>query len=129
MTLSDFVELVKASGYKVFRGQYCVDISNKHTPCASVSLCNYADGWVNTQSIDDEVEKLGFETYRGNNVVSIKKAEVVVASVPVDKWARYDLSSRSGDYHIDLWNTPEEYTELTSEVVPKYALTPIEERA
>lgn len=57
MTLSDFVELVKAAGYKVFRGQYCVDISNKHTPCASVSLCKYAEGWVNTHSIDDEINR------------------------------------------------------------------------
>nr|DAS43819.1 MAG TPA: hypothetical protein [Caudoviricetes sp.] len=57
MTLRDFVELVKAAGYKVFRGQYCVDISNGHTPCASVSLCNYAEGWVNTHSIDDEIKR------------------------------------------------------------------------
>lgn len=57
MTLNDFVELVKASGYKVFRGQYCVDISNKHTPCASVSLCKYAEGWVNTHSIDNEIDR------------------------------------------------------------------------
>lgn len=33
-----------------------------------------------------------------------------------------------GDYHTNLWNTPEEYTEFISEVVPEYALTPIEER-
>lgn len=40
-----------------------------------------------------------------------------------------DISEvRVGDYHIDLWNTSEEYTKLISEVVPKYALTPIEER-
>ena len=40
-----------------------------------------------------------------------------------------DISeARVGDYHIDRWNTTEEYTELISEVVPKYALTPIEER-
>ena len=40
-----------------------------------------------------------------------------------------DISeARTGDYYIDLWDTPEEYTELISEVVPKYALTPIEER-
>lgn len=57
MTLSDFIELVKAAGYKVFRGQYCVDISNGHTPCASVSLCKYAEGWVNTRSIDDEINR------------------------------------------------------------------------
>lgn len=40
-----------------------------------------------------------------------------------------DISeARVGDYYIDLWDTPEKYTELISEVVPKYALTPIEER-
>ena len=35
---------------------------------------------------------------------------------------------RVGDYYIDLWNAPIEYTKLISEIVPKYALTPIEER-
>lgn len=40
-----------------------------------------------------------------------------------------DISeARTGDYYIDLWDAPEEYTKLISEVVPKYALTPIEER-
>lgn len=36
--------------------------------------------------------------------------------------------ARVGDYYINLWNASKEYTELISEVVPKYALTPIEER-
>lgn len=57
MTLRDFRELVQDAGFRVFCGQYCVDISNGHTPCASVSLCNYADSWVNTQSIDDEATR------------------------------------------------------------------------
>lgn len=40
-----------------------------------------------------------------------------------------DISeARVGDYYIDLWNATEEYTKLISEVVPKYALTPVEER-
>lgn len=40
-----------------------------------------------------------------------------------------DISeARTGDYYIDLWNATEEYTKLISEVVPKYSLTPIEER-
>lgn len=40
-----------------------------------------------------------------------------------------DISeARVGDYYIDLWCASKEYTELISEVVPKYALTPIEER-
>lgn len=57
MTLNDFIELIKEAGYRVFRGQYCIDISNGHAPCASVSLCNYADCWVNTHSIDDEITR------------------------------------------------------------------------
>lgn len=36
--------------------------------------------------------------------------------------------ARVGDYYIDLWNAPIEYTKLISEIVPKYSLTPIEER-
>ena len=47
-----------------------------------------------TSDFMNEVEKLGFKTYRGNYVISINRAGVVVASVSVDKWARYDLSSR-----------------------------------
>ena len=40
-----------------------------------------------------------------------------------------DISeARTGDYHIDRWNAPEEYTKLISEIVPEYSLTPIEER-
>ena len=54
MKLRDFRELVQDAGFRVFCGQYCIDISNGYTPCASVSLCKYADSWVNTQSIDDE---------------------------------------------------------------------------
>lgn len=54
MKLRDFRELVQAAGFRVFCGSYCIDISNGRTPCASVSLCKYADSWVNTQSIDDK---------------------------------------------------------------------------
>nr|DAW15455.1 MAG TPA: hypothetical protein [Caudoviricetes sp.] len=40
-----------------------------------------------------------------------------------------DISeARTGDYYIDLWNISKEYTELISEIVPEYSLTPIEER-
>lgn len=35
---------------------------------------------------------------------------------------------QAGDYCIDLWHTSMEYTEFISDVVPKYSLTPIEER-
>lgn len=36
--------------------------------------------------------------------------------------------ARVGDCYMDLWNAPIEYIKLICEVVPKYALTPIEER-
>lgn len=40
-----------------------------------------------------------------------------------------DISeTRVGDYCIDLWNASMEFTELISEIVPEYALTPIERR-
>lgn len=54
MKLRDFRKLVQDAGFRVFCGSYCIDISNGHTPCASVSLYKYADSWVNTQSIDDK---------------------------------------------------------------------------
>lgn len=57
MKLRDFKKLVQDIGFSVFCGQYCIDISNGRTPCASVSLRNYADSWVNTQSIDDEATR------------------------------------------------------------------------
>lgn len=68
----------------------------------------------------NEVEKLGFKTYRGSNVVSIKKAEVVVASVSIDKWARYDLSSR----RLTSADMMPQLTKLLAE----YGDTPVEDR-
>lgn len=68
----------------------------------------------------NEVEKLGFKTYRGNNVVSIKRAGVVVASVSVDKWARYDLSSR----RLISASMMPQLTKLLAE----YGDTPVEDR-
>lgn len=47
-----------------------------------------------TDDFREKVESLGFITYRGNNTISIERLGVVVASVSVDRWARYDFSSR-----------------------------------
>lgn len=47
-----------------------------------------------TDDFREKVESLGFTTYRGNNTISIKRSGIVVASISVDRWARYDLSSR-----------------------------------
>lgn len=73
-----------------------------------------------TDDFRDKVEKLGFKTYRGNNVISIKKSEVVVASVSIDKWARYDLSSRR-------LISAEMMPQLTK-LLAEYGDTPVEER-
>ena len=73
-----------------------------------------------TDDFRDKVENLGFETYRGNNVISIKRADAVVASVSVDKWARYDLSSRR-------LVSAEKVPQLTK-LLAEYGDTPVEDR-
>lgn len=73
-----------------------------------------------TDDFRDKTEKLGFKTYRGNNVISIKKADVVVASISVDKWARYDLSSR----RLTSASMIPQLTKLLAE----YGDTPVEDR-
>lgn len=57
MTLREFEKAVRAAGFKVFSGSYCIDISLEGKPCASVVLRKFADGWVNTGSVDDEVTR------------------------------------------------------------------------
>lgn len=57
MTLNDFRELVQDAGFKFWDGQYSIDVSMGRKPCATVSLTKYADGWVNTRQIDDEVAR------------------------------------------------------------------------
>ena len=57
MTLREFEEAARAAGFRVFSGSYCVDMSFKGKPCASVVLRKFADGWVNTGSVDDEVTR------------------------------------------------------------------------
>ena len=57
MTLSEFKELAKAAGFKVRRGQYCVDISIEGGVCAGVSLRKFANGWVDSSEIENEVTR------------------------------------------------------------------------
>lgn len=73
-----------------------------------------------TDDFREKVESLGFETYRVNNIISIKRAEVTVASVSVNKWARYDLSSR----RLVSVSTMPQLTKLLAE----YGDTPVEDR-
>ena len=73
-----------------------------------------------TEDFRGKVEKLGFKTYRGNNVISIKRAGVVVASASVDKWARYDISSR----RLTSASMIPQLTKLLAE----YGDTPVEDR-
>lgn len=73
-----------------------------------------------TDDFRKKVERLGFITYRGNNTISIKRSDVVVASISVDRWARYDLSSRR---LVDTEKMPQ-LTKLLAE----YGDTPVEDR-
>lgn len=68
----------------------------------------------------NEVEKLGFKTYRGNNVISIERSGVPVASISINKWARYDFSSRR-------LISAERMPQLT-ELLAEYGGTPVEDR-
>lgn len=73
-----------------------------------------------TDDFREKVESLGFITYRGNNTISIKRSGVVVASISVDRWARYDLSSRR---LVSAKKMPQ-LTKLLAE----YGDTPVEDR-
>lgn len=73
-----------------------------------------------TDDFRNKVENLGFKTYRGNNIISIKRAEVTVASVSVNEWARYDLNSR----RLVCVSTMPQLTKLLAE----YGDTPVEDR-
>lgn len=73
-----------------------------------------------TNDFREKVESLGFTTYRGNNTISIKRSGIVVASISVDRWARYDLSSRR---LVSAKKMPQ-LTKLLAE----YGDTPVEDR-
>lgn len=73
-----------------------------------------------TDDFREKVESLGFTTYRGNNTIWIKRSGIVVASISVDKWARYDLSSRR-------LVSAEKMSQLTK-LLAEYGDTPVEDR-
>lgn len=57
MTLSEFKELAQAAGFRVFADSYRVDVSLGRKSCASVSLRKFADIWVNTRDIENEITR------------------------------------------------------------------------
>ena len=73
-----------------------------------------------TDDFRSKVEELGFNTHRSNNSISIERAGVIVASVSVDKWARYDLSSRK--------LTSVEMMPRLTKLLAEYGATPVEDR-
>lgn len=73
-----------------------------------------------TDDFREKVESLGFITYRGNNTISIERSGVVVASISIDRWARYDLSSRR-------LVSAEKMPQLTK-LLAEYGDTPVEDR-
>ena len=73
-----------------------------------------------TDDFREKVEKLGFKTYRGNNTISVEQSGVIVASVSVDRWARYDFSSRR-------LISAERMPQLTK-LLAEYGETPVKDR-
>lgn len=73
-----------------------------------------------TDDFREKVKSLGFSTYRGNNTISIERSGVVVASISVNRLARYDFSSRK------LVST-EKMPQLTK-LLAEYGGTPVEDR-
>lgn len=73
-----------------------------------------------TDDFREKVESLGFTTYRGNNTISIKRSDIVVASISTDKWARYDFSSRK---LADAGKMPQ-----LTRLIAEYGDTPVEDR-
>jgi len=73
-----------------------------------------------TDDFREKVESLGFTTYRGNNTISIERSGIVVASISVDRWARYDLSSRK---LVDAGKMPQ-----LTRLIAEYGDTPVEDR-
>lgn len=57
MTLSEFKKLAQAAGFKVRRGRHCVDISIGGEVCAGVSLKKFANGWIDSSEIENEVTR------------------------------------------------------------------------
>lgn len=73
-----------------------------------------------TDDFREKVESLGFSTYRGGNTISIKRSDVIVASISIDRWARYDFSSRR-------LVSAEKMPQLTK-LLAEYGDTPVEDR-
>lgn len=57
MTLGEFEKLTQAAGFRVRRGQYCVDIAIGGKVCAGVSLKKFANGWIDSNDIENGVTR------------------------------------------------------------------------
>lgn len=68
----------------------------------------------------NEVKGLRFRCRRGNNIISIERSGVVVASISVNQRARYDFNSRR-------LTSAERMPQLTR-LLAEYGDTPVEER-
>ena len=119
MTLGEFKEMAQAAGFKVFVGSYCVDVSLGRKPCASIILHKFADSWVNTGGIDNEVtraELISLVSEFANTPLTDRHERVMVDE------------AYHGLYWIDTYGVGRELAIQATEIVVPYALTPIEER-
>lgn len=73
-----------------------------------------------TSDFIKKVKTLGFDACRYNRTISIARSGVIVASISIDKWARYDFSSRR---LISAGKMPQ-----LTRLIAEYGDTPVEDR-
>lgn len=121
MTTDDFREKIEKLGFKTYRGNNTISIglSGVIDRIHNIKV-EKREGAMNTSLFVGLCEDAGLSVeFKGATTAVLSGEDSVVAEV----------SERfSGDYYIDTWGETGDHARFMSNVVPKYALTPIEER-
>ena len=67
-----------------------------------------------------KIEAMGLKVYRGNNTITVKAGEDVIARVAVDKWARYQIDST----HLESVG----FIPRLADLLTAYSATPVDDR-
>lgn len=110
MTLGEFKELAQAAGFKVRRGQYCVDISIGGWVCAGVSLKKFANGWIDSSEIENEVTRA--------ELISLVSE---FANTPLaDRYKKVTAKHKNGSYvkqlNVVMMGEPALEVEMTNDI-------------
>ena len=110
MTLSEFKEMAQAAGFRVRRRQHCVDISIGGEVCAGVSLKKFANGWIDSSEIENEVT-------RAELIVLISE----FANTPLtDRYKKVIAKHKNGSYvkrlNVLMMGEPALEVEMTNDI-------------